>query len=108
MARTCTLAAYLYHAPVFCTSPYSAGGVAIYVSDELIFHERSDIQFNAPDCESCFVEIECNGSQNNPVFGAMYIGMVLLIPIYLMFTWGSFLRSSLIRVYGLHCLEILI
>ena len=38
-----------YHTPVFCTSPYSAGGVAIYVSEDLIFHERSDIQFNAPD-----------------------------------------------------------
>ena len=38
----------------------------------MIFHERSDIQFNAPDCESCFVEIECNDSKNNPVFGAMY------------------------------------
>ena len=61
-----------YHTPVFCTSPYSAGGVAIYVSEDLIFHERSDIQFNAPDCESCFVEIECNDSKNNPVFGAMY------------------------------------
>ena len=56
----------------FCNSRYSAGGVAIYVSEDLIFHERSDIQFNAPDCESIFVEIECDGSQNNPVFGAMY------------------------------------
>ena len=42
------------------------------MSEDLIFHERSDIQFNAPACESIFVEIECDGTQKNPVFGAMY------------------------------------
>ena len=61
-----------YHKPVFKNSQYSAGGVVIYVSEELIFNERSDIHFDAPDCETCFVEIECEGTHSNPVFGVMY------------------------------------
>ena len=34
-----------YHKPVFKNSQYSAGGVVIYVSEELIFNERSDNTF---------------------------------------------------------------
>ena len=93
----------------FCNSRYSAGGIAIYVSEDLILHERSDLQFNVPDCESIFVEIECDGSQNNPVFGAMYkngFSDSTLLNAYL----GEFLEefTDVIKVSGLLYLVILI
>ena len=54
-------------------SSTNAGGTAIYISDELKFNERNDIKFNFPNCEACFVDIECSKSSNqNPVFGALY------------------------------------
>ena len=61
-----------FHKPIFESSPTSAGGVAIYVSESLSFVERSDVKFNYPDCEACFVEVESDTPNPNPIFGALY------------------------------------
>ena len=53
-------------------SPTSAGGAAIYVSKTLEYSERPDINFNYPQCEACFVEVECPSVSQNPIFGALY------------------------------------
>lgn len=61
-----------YHQPMLENSPSSAGGVAIYVSEDLSYTERPDINFNFPDCEACFIEVENNTPNSNPIFGALY------------------------------------
>ena len=53
-------------------SPTNAGGTAIYASNDLKFNERPDIKFEFPNCEACFVDIECDVPGPNPVFGALY------------------------------------
>ena len=53
-------------------SATSAGGTAIYVSKTLNYSERPDIEFNHPQFEACFVEIECANTSKNPIFGALY------------------------------------
>ena len=57
---------------VLHNSPTLKGGTAIYISNQLKFIERSDIKFNYPNCEACFVEILCNDNAPNPIFGALY------------------------------------
>ena len=57
---------------VLHNSPTNAGGTAIYASNDLKTNERPDIKFNFPNCEACFVDIECNAPGPNPVFGALY------------------------------------
>ena len=52
-------------------SPTNAGGTAIYISNDLQYNERPDIKFDYPNCEACFIDIECK-SNHNPVFGALY------------------------------------
>ena len=49
-----------------------AGGTAIYVSNTLQYNERKDIKFEFPNCEACFIDIECEHLNINPVFGALY------------------------------------
>ena len=61
-----------YSTPLLNNSPTNAGGTAIYVSNNLTSIERRDIKFNYPDCEACFVEIECESPNQNPIFGALY------------------------------------
>ena len=53
-------------------SPTRAGGTAIYICENLSYTERPDLKFNFPECESCFVEVECTKSSQNPIFGALY------------------------------------
>ena len=53
-------------------SPTNAGGTAIYASTDLKWNERPDIKFDFPNCEACFIDIECNIPGPNPVFGALY------------------------------------
>ena len=53
-------------------SPTNAGGTAIYASDGLKCSPRSDIKFNYPNCEACFVEVECDIPGPSPIFGALY------------------------------------
>ena len=60
-----------YHKPLLHNSSTSAGGTAIFVSKKLEYVERTDINFNHPDCEACFVEINCKNTNQNPIFGAM-------------------------------------
>ena len=57
---------------VLHNSPTPKGGTAIYVSDKLKYQERTDIKFNHPSCEACFIEITCEGNNPNPIFGALY------------------------------------
>ena len=57
---------------VLDNSPTNAGGTAIYISNDLQYIERPDIKFNYPNCEACFVEIECKAPGQNPIFGALY------------------------------------
>ena len=56
-----------YHKPMLTNSPTSAGGTAVYVSENLKYLERPDIKFNFPECESCFVEVECSNTMQNPI-----------------------------------------
>ena len=53
-------------------SPTNAGGTAIYASDDLKCSPRSDIKFNYPNCEACFVQVECDAPGPSPIFGALY------------------------------------
>ena len=53
-------------------SPTNAGGTAIYASSDLKSNERPDIKFDFPNCEACFIDIECDIPGPNPVFGALY------------------------------------
>ena len=53
-------------------SPTNAGGSAIYISDTLQYVERNDIKFDYPNCEACFIEVVCDNTDLNPIFGALY------------------------------------
>ena len=44
----------------------------VHVSNGLEYEERTDIKFNFPNCEACFVEVECKNPVNNHIFGALY------------------------------------
>ena len=57
---------------VLKNTPTEAGGTAIYVSNTLQYNERKDIKFEFPNCEACFIDIECEHLNTNPIFGALY------------------------------------
>ena len=61
-----------YSKPLLNNTTTNAGGTAIYVSENLNYTERPDIKFNHPDCEACFIEVECDTPDRNPIFGALY------------------------------------
>ena len=80
-------------------SPTNAGGTAIYISEELKHNERDDIKFDFPNCEACFIDIECKTSNRNPIFGALsYIGTQAIMADHSVATWESFLRHLLREV----------
>ena len=56
---------------VLHNSPTDAGGTAIYVSDGLKYNP-TEIKFNYPNCEACFIEIVSDTPGQNPIFGALY------------------------------------
>ena len=60
-----------YSKPVLDNSATSAGGTALYVSNQLKFNELQ-VKFDHDACEACFVEIECDKQTQNPIFGALY------------------------------------
>jgi len=57
---------------IFNNSSTSAGGTAIYINEQIKFIERTDIKFNFPNCEACFVEISCENEKQNHIIGALY------------------------------------
>ena len=61
-----------FNKPFLDNTTTNAGGTAIYVSENLNYIERPDIKFNHPDCEACFIEVECDTPDRNPIFGVLY------------------------------------
>ena len=49
-----------------------AGGTAMYISDSIKFLDRTDIKFDFPNCEACFVEILSDDQNHNQIIGTLY------------------------------------
>ena len=65
-------------------------------SDDLSFIKRPDIKFEHPNCEACFIEIECNTGAKNPIFGALYRHPVKNVRLFTSYL-GEFLENFAAR-----------
>ena len=78
---------------------YDNSGTAIYINDALKFIERPEIKFDHPNCEACFIEIDCESTAKNPIFGALYLDTLSRTSAHLPATWVNFWRTLLQEVF---------
>lgn len=53
-------------------SSTNAGGAGIYVNKDLQAVSRSDIKFNVPLVESCWIELQSSYNKPNVIIGCIY------------------------------------